>query len=219
VTLVGEIFDIPDESADGLVLRGSWVDVRALDPTAGLSGWELRPEDGLEPGAYAEDLRRAAGQTLAVMVMSDDDRDDASFVLFLGVVASLATVLVVVSIAGVFSTAMLETRRRSREMAILRAIGGTPAQVVVMVVASVVPVGIVGGALGVPIGLALQRAVLTYMGEVVAQTRVPEAVFAVFPPAALATLALAGVAIAAVGAVAPARRAAAAPIAPVLQSE
>jgi putative ABC transport system permease protein len=219
VTLVGEVFDVEGQNEGNLGIRGDWADVRAVDPGAELSAWELRPADGVEPSAYAEALLTAAGNALAIELVDDDDQFDASFALFLSVVASLATALVVVSITGVFSTVLLETRRRSRELAILRAFGATPAQIVTMVVASVVPVGLIGGAIGVPVGLAVQRAVLGYMGEVAAQTRLPEAVFDVVPPIALAGLVLAGLAIAAVGALTPGRRAASAPVAPILQTE
>ena len=85
----------------------------------------------------------------------------------------MGIVLVAISLGGVFNTVLLETRQRTREMAVLKAVGLTPAQVVAMVLASVVPVGLLAGLLGVPLGLAFQRAVLTYMGEVAAQTRDP----------------------------------------------
>lgn len=219
VTLVGEVFDLEGKNEGRLGLRGDWADVRTADPTADLSAWELRPAAGVDPSAYAEALLTAAGNAVAIELVADDDRFDASFALFLSVVASLATVLVVVSITGVFSTVLLETRRRSRELAVLRAIGATPAQVVTMVVAAVVPVGLIGGAIGVPVALAVQRAVLSYMGEVAAQTRLPDVVYDVVPAVALAGLVLAGLAIAAAGALAPARRAASSPIAPVLQTE
>jgi putative ABC transport system permease protein len=73
--------------------------------------------------------------------------------------------------------------------------------------------------LGVPIGLAFQRGVLSYMGETFANTNIPESSFDVFGSALLAVLALGGLAIAAVGAWLPAQRAARATIAPVLQAE
>jgi putative ABC transport system permease protein len=88
-----------------------------------------------------------------------------------------------------------------------------------MVVATVVPVGLVAGLVGVPIGILAQRLVLTYMGEVAASTRVPEQVFDVFPLSLLISLGLTGLAIGALGAYLPAQRAARASIAPVLQAE
>ncbi|HEY7132685.1 MAG TPA: hypothetical protein VH440_10560, partial [Candidatus Limnocylindrales bacterium] len=75
------------------------------------------------------------------------------------------------------------------------------------------------GIIGVPVGLALQRAVLSYMGETVASLAIPDSSFDVFGPLLLAGLALGGLAIAAIGAWVPAQRAARLRIAPVLQAE
>jgi putative ABC transport system permease protein len=119
----------------------------------------------------------------------------------------------------VFNTVLLETRQRTRELAILKAIGLAPRQVIAMVVASIVPLGLVAGLLGVPIGIAAQHVVLTYMGQVAAKTAVPASTFDVFAPVALLGLCLAGLAIGAVGAYLPAVRAARERIAPVLQAE
>ena len=118
-----------------------------------------------------------------------------------------------------FNTVLLETRQRTREVAVLKAVGLTPAQVVAMVIATVVPVGLVAGLIGVPIGLAAQRLVLTYMGDVAAGTRVPAEVFDVFPLIVLVGLGLLGLVIGAAGAYLPAQRAARASIAPLLQAE
>ena len=75
------------------------------------------------------------------------------------------------------------------------------------------------GLVGVPLGMAFQRAVLTYLGQTAAQTAVPESVFDVFVPVVLFGLLLSGLAIATVGAYAPAQRAARTRVAPVLQAE
>ncbi len=104
-------------------------------------------------------------------------------------------------------------------MAVLKALGLAPGQVIVMVIASVVPVAVLAGLLGVPLGIAFQRATLVYMGQIAAGTRVPESTFDVFTPLVLAGLAASGLAIAAVGAYLPAQRAARARIGPVLQAE
>ena len=112
------------------------------------------------------------------------------------------------SIGGVFNTVLLETRQRTREVAVLKAIGLTPAQVVAMVIATVIPVGLLAGIIGVPVGLAAQRLVLGYMGEVAAKTRIPESVYDVFPLVVLVGLGLLGLAIGALGAYLPAQRAA-----------
>ena len=108
------------------------------------------------------------------MDVLDDADVDTSFALFLSVITFMGIVLVVISLGGVFDTVLLETRQRTREMAVLKALGMAPRQVVVMVISSVVPVALLAGLLGVPLGVVFQRAVLAYMGQVAAGTRVPE---------------------------------------------
>ena len=218
VRLVGEIFDTVDESPDHLVLRGAWADLAVLDPGAGPTRWEVQPAAGTSPPTYATALRTATSGQVAVDVLSERGVD-TSFALFLSVITFMGIVLVVIALGGVFDTVLLETRQRTREMAVLKALGMAPRQVVVMVISSVVPVAVLAGLLGVPLGIVFQRAVLAYMGQVAAGTRVPESVLAVFVPATTIGLALTGLAIAAVGAYLPAQRAARARIAPVLQAE
>jgi putative ABC transport system permease protein len=216
VTLVGELFDT--ESTEQLFLRGLLEDVRSLDPAATVSKWEIRPGPSVPGDRYADWLSQTTAGAVGAYTL-DDSTQDEEFLLFLSVVALLGVVLVSISFGGVFNTVLLETRQRAREMAVLKAIGMAPRQVVALVVASVVPIGLVAGLLGVPIGLAFQRGVLSYMGETFANTNIPESSFDVFGSALLAVLALGGLAIAAVGAWLPAQRAARATIAPVLQAE
>jgi putative ABC transport system permease protein len=218
VTLVGEALDVEGGDVDGLLLRADWADVTALDPAAAIGRWEMRPAEGTEPRVYATSIDQATGGRVATYTVGDD-RTDVDFLLFLSVVAFLGGTLVAVSFGGVFNTVLLETRRLTREVAILKASGSTPAQVVAMVLASIVPAGVVAGIIGVPIGLLFQRAVLSYMGQVAAKTGIPDSMFDVFGPLMMGALIMSGLAIAAAAAYAPAQRAARAPIAVVLQTE
>jgi putative ABC transport system permease protein len=167
---------------------------------------------------YRSDLMDTTNRAVAVYTV-DDASTDEGFLLFLSVVATMGAVLVAISLGGVFNTVLLETRQRTRELAILKAVGLTPGMIVVMIESAVLPVGVLAGVIGVPIGLWIERAVLTYMGETAAKTAIPDSTFDVFGPAALVGLALVGLAIGAVGALVPAQRAARNAIAPVLQAE
>jgi putative ABC transport system permease protein len=218
VRLVGEIFDTADEWADHRVIRGVWADVVHVDPAARLSSWEVAPEEGVSPGEYSSSLEGAAGGRIAAQTV-DDSSTDEEFLLFLSIVTLMGVVLTAISLGGVFNTVLLETRQRTKELAVLKALGLTPRQVVAMVVSSVVPAGLAAGLLGVPLGILFQRVVLAYMGETAAKTAIPESAFDILAPAAFVALALAGLAIAAIGAFLPAQRAARARIAPVLQAE
>jgi putative ABC transport system permease protein len=218
VTLVGEILDQSRENGSDLVIRGQWADLQRLSEGASPTDWEAAPIAGIDPGQYASTIRAAVGPAVSVEEVRDAAFNE-SFQLFRTVIALLGFVLVAISVGGVVNTVLLETRRRTRETAILKSIGMSPAQVLQMVIASVVPIGLVSGIVGVPVGLLFQRVVLGFMGHAAIGTNIPEKMFDVFPIAALIGLGLVGVAIAVAGAYLPAQRAALARIAPVLQAE
>jgi putative ABC transport system permease protein len=218
VKLVGEIFDTADRDTNHLVLRGAFADLATLDPGARRTSWEILPTSATSPLAYADALEQSTNSAVNAHAL-DPAAIDEGFLLFISVITFMGIVLIAISLGGVFDTVLLETKQRTREMAVLKALGMSPRQVVVMVVASVLPVALVAGLIGVPLGLVFQRAALVYMGQVDAGTRIPERTFDVFAPGLLLGLAVSGLAIAAIGAYLPALRAARARIAPVLQAE
>jgi putative ABC transport system permease protein len=218
VRLVGEIFDLGEESGANLLVRGTWSDLATLDPSVTPTAWEAQPVEGVPVDRYQSDLRESVGNGVQVYVQEDSSSDE-SFLLFLTIVGLMGAVLIAISLGGVFNTVLLETQQRTRELAVLKAIGLTPAQVVGMVLASIVPVSVVAGLIGVPLGLIAQRAVLDYMGEVAGRTDIPPAIYDVVGPATIVALGLSGLVIGAAGAYLPAQRAARARIAPVLQAE
>jgi len=218
VRMVGEIFDTGEGSEVPVVLRGTWTDLLALDPSATPDRWEIRPIDGVALRTFTTNLEQATNGAVSTYTLEDTTSDE-EFLLFLSVVAFLGAVLVAISLGGVFNTVLLETRQRTRELAVLKAVGLTPHQVVALVLSTVAPLALVAGLVGVPLGLLSQRAVLGYMGQIAANTAIPNVSFDVFPPFLLVALAGSGLAIAVAGAYLPAQRAARARIAPVLQAE
>ncbi|MDB5074248.1 MAG: putative transporter integral rane protein, partial [Chloroflexi bacterium] len=106
-----------------------------------------------------------------------------------------------------------------RDVAILKAVGMAPRQVVTMVVASVAVLGLVAGGLGIPVGQELHRQILTFMGQVATGTAIPPYFFDLIDHAALPLLALSGVVVASLGAWLPALWAARTGVVAVLQTE
>lgn len=101
----------------------------------------------------------------------------------------------------------------------MKAIGMTPSQVVLMVLASMLVLGVLGAAVGIPAGIALHRNIVMVMGQIATSTGIPDVFFRVFDPALLAGLVAAGLGIAMLGALFPARWAARGRISEVLQAE
>jgi putative ABC transport system permease protein len=166
---------------------------------------------GTDPQAFA-DAVRAAEPGLYPVPADTGNTATTTVVTF----ASVFTVLLtVVAALGVFHTVLLNTRERRRDLGMLKAVGMTPRQVVLMTVTSVAAPGAVAGLAGVPLGIAGHRLIVDHVGSVL----FPEAMKAVWHPAGLALLVLAGVLIATLGALLPARSAARLTIAEVLHNE
>lgn len=130
----------------------------------------------------------------------------------------LTLMLVVVAALGVLNGVLLDTRERVREIGVHKALGMTPRQTIAMVLTSVVVTGLVAGALGVPLGVALHGWVIPAMGESVG-LRLPGSVIAVCHGAELLPLSLGGLLIATLGALLPAGSAATARTATALRTE
>ena len=209
--LVGEIFD---QQGDDILLRTSFDSI-----PANVVAWDYDVQ--LRPGTDAVAFARAieeASPTLTTRVNTENGIDTA-FVLINSVLAGLAFVLALIAASGVFNTVVLNTRERWRDLAILKAVGMTPRQVVTMVLVAVAVLGMIGAAAGIPAGIALHRYLVTVMGQIATSTGIPDQFFGVFPPEVVVTVGVAGVLIALLGATLPATWAARGRIAEVLQAD
>ncbi len=217
VTLVGEVFDQGEENQSGLVLRGTWADLRTLDPQLTPDRWEVRPTSGVSGRDYLATIALPVNEVDAGTVSNSDFNE--TFLLFEGAAWLIVVVLLAVSIGGTLITVLLEVRHRAREIAVLKTLGMTPRQTMATVLASVLPAGLAAGAVGVPVGIVCQRVVIGFMADAAGHLGVPASVYAVFSLPALLGFGMLGLLIGAAGAFLPARRAAASRIAPVLQTE
>lgn len=117
--------------------------------------------------------------------------------------ALLTLMLVATSGMGVLNSVVLDTRERVHDLGVHKALGMTPGQTVTMVLSSVAVTGLVGGAVGVPVGAALQALVVPAMGRS-AGLVLPASVVDVYGLPELLLLGLGGLLIAALGALLPA---------------
>jgi putative ABC transport system permease protein len=209
--LVGEIFD---SQYNNILLRTQFASL-----PINLAAWnyEIQLRPGTDPARYAGALE-SGGSGITARINSKNGVDTA-FLLIDSVLAGLALVLVSIAIAGVFNTVVLNTRERARDIAILKAVGMTPPQVVRMILASVAVLGVAGALAGIPAGILLHRNILVVMGQIAAATAIPDPFFSVFPWSLIGIIVLAGVAIAMLGALLPAQWAARGRVAEILQAE
>lgn len=172
----------------------------------------------MKPGTNLDGVVQAI-QAKDSGLLEAEGQDAGTFVaVVLATVTLLTLMLGTVAALGVFNTVVLNTRERRRDLGMLKSIGMTPAQVIVMVVTSMTALGALGGLLGIPLGLIAHRVVVPAMANG-AQIDLPDFMLDVYPAGLLALLVLAGILIAAAGAYVPARSAARTTIAEVLHNE
>ncbi|MEU1178983.1 ABC transporter permease [Streptomyces sp. NPDC005820] len=200
VRIVGEVLDT---SEGGMRVLTDMSTLEAADPDLTVSGWAVELKPGTDPDAYATALDREVrplglGATSAKYVNGSDMARVMD-----SMTALLTLMLVCVAGLGVLGGVVLDTHERIRELGVHKALGMTPRQTVVLVLASVVPAGLAGAAVGVPLGMSVHGVVARAMGRG-AGLRLPESVLSVHGAPLLALLALAGTAVAVLGALLPA---------------
>jgi putative ABC transport system permease protein len=189
--VVGEVF----ETGTGVFTSAATV--------PGLSPGEFRIAltDGTDAGSYAEALTGVlpAGWT----AHPNGGEVDPLLVIVQGLTATLTLLLIAVAALGVLNMLILDLRDRVHDLGVHKALGMTPRQTIVMVVASVAGIGVAGGLLGVPVGVVMQRLVVPAMAAS-GGLHVPETLLDVYGPVLLIVLALGGPATALLGALLPA---------------
>jgi putative ABC transport system permease protein len=199
------------------------------DTLAALGGPPARPSSGpefpmalaevtLTPGTSAEDYVAALRAEGLDAHPTTDEFFEPTTVIVLGLITLLTLGLATVAGLGVFNTVVLNTRDRARDFGVLKSLGATPGQVMMVVLSSMAALGLLGGVLGVPLGLAARHLVLPAMTDT-AGLVLPYGLTEIYPWPLISLFVLAGVAIALLGALVPAGRAARLKTASVLHSE
>jgi putative ABC transport system permease protein len=106
----------------------------------------------------------------------------------------------------------------ARDVAILKAVGMSPRQLLAMVMTASAVLGVIGGLVALPLGVRAYHGLMTQLAQQVGN-RPPPFAFSVLHPATLYPLGVMGFAVALAGAVFPARRAARSRAAAILRSE
>ncbi|NUR58330.1 MAG: ABC transporter permease [Catenulispora sp.] len=133
-------------------------------------------------------------------------------------VATLTLLLVAVAALGVLSMVVQDTRERAHDLGIFKALGMTPKQTIAMVLTSVSLTGLIAGLVGVPVGVAVEKATLTPMGNAIGR-HLPPSVSHVYTAGLLIPLLAGGIMIALLGALLPASWAARSRTATALRTE
>jgi putative ABC transport system permease protein len=199
VRIVGSEFELSNDGMDLLT------DVSAFS-ALGIAQTGMQYQVELQSGTSVSQYLDAINQQLRPMNADAEPvfRDQSSVIVAMDALVALLTIMmVVVAALGVLNTVVLETRERVHDLGVLKALGMSPRQTVATVITSATTVGVIGGLIGVPVGVAVHSYVLPIMGHI-AGTTLPKVDLDVYSAGVLALLALGGVVIAVVGALLPA---------------
>jgi putative ABC transport system permease protein len=169
---------------------------------------------GTDPAAYAARVSAASPGLIAEVT----EPDLGNGAVFGGLFALFSLVICAAAGLGVLNSVLLNARERSRDLGVLKAIGTTPRQVVLMMVTSMAALGIAGGALGAPLGVPVHHGVVVLTGDMIGSGMAGPWIH-VYTWTLLLPPACAGLLVAVLGAWGPAVRAAATRTAAVLRSE
>ncbi|MFD6173797.1 ABC transporter permease [Streptomyces coeruleorubidus] len=215
VRIVGEVLDPRN---DGMQVFTDASTLTAAHPDLTETSHHIAVRSGTDVTAYVDALNKDLTPLGATAQAGGLDAGGDMVVTLNALSATLTLMLVAVAALGVLNSVLLDTRERVREIGVHKALGMTPRQTVAMVLTSVALTGLVAGALGVPLGMALHGWVLPAMGDSVG-LRLPGSVIAVYHGAELLPLTLGGLLIATLGALLPAGWAARARTATALRTE
>jgi putative ABC transport system permease protein len=201
--LVGESLDA---NSGGRSLFLDLATVRAIEPDAVPDTYLVALRPGSDADAYVRHVSAAQPDLLDVRKASVDALTVTQTIE--GVLLILTAVMIVIAVAGIFNTLLLNSRERIRDTAALKAIGMSPRQVMVMVAASAAPLAMVAGAIAIPAGIGLDRVFFNILGSTAGGNDIPPAVYQVFAAWELVAIVLAGVGVAVGAALIPGRWAA-----------
>jgi putative ABC transport system permease protein len=158
---------------------------------------------GVDPAQGKEDITAALADYPNVTVNSPDDiteKAQSSVNQLLGIVTALLLLAVVVAVLGIVNTLVLSVVERTRELGLLRAVGGTRRQVRTVVRRESVLMSLLGAVTGVALG--------TLSGVALSRALVDEGFTTVaVPTVTLAIYLLVAAAVGVLAAIGPARRA------------
>ncbi|WP_406210095.1 ABC transporter permease [Kitasatospora sp. NBC_01560] len=205
-----------DGSSSGVVLTDS-----ATFTTAGLTPYITQFNVKLADNVSGPNWSASAAPVLTPLhaeASPNNTFPNVTVLTMSALVATLTLMMIAVAALGVLNTVVQDTRERIHDLGIFKALGMTPKQTIAMVLTSVSLTGLVAGLIGVPIGMAVEKATLSQMVSALGRN-MPSSVTDVYTPGALLPLLAGGIAIALLGALLPAGWAARSRTATALRTE
>jgi len=144
----------------GLVVQGSWEDMRRYFNIKDANTLLVKVNEGTPASSVQDRIDVQLGDRYHLILISNDvireqvlNLMDQAFRMF----DVMALISIVVGSLGVINTLTMSVIERTREIGMLRAIGTTRGQIVKMVLAEALLIGVIGGILGLGTGVVLAR--------------------------------------------------------------
>jgi putative ABC transport system permease protein len=152
----------------GRVIEIGWRDLQRYFDIDDASAYLIKIAPEASPDAVRQTVNRLYGD--AYHLTTDSNRDLRERAMGLLAQTSsmfdvLALIALVVAAFGIVNTMTMNVIERTRELGMLRSLGMTRGQVIKMILAEAAMMGLVGGALGVGLGLAMSQSVIHSMNS------------------------------------------------------
>ncbi len=190
----------------GMVVQGSWEDMRRYFNITDANTLLVKVNENSAASSVQEQIDSIYGDRYHLILISNEMiRDqvltlmDQAFSMF----DVMALLSIVVGSLGVINTLTMSVIERTREIGMLRAIGTTRWQIIRMVLAEAMLMGVIGGILGLATGIVLAR--ILFIGMT---TMSGYRLTFILPPESIATSVVIALIVSQVAAIAPAIRAA-----------
>jgi putative ABC transport system permease protein len=155
--VAGIVVDYYDQ---GMVIEGSWKDMRQYFRVDDVSAFQVGVEEGYDVDEVRETIDRLYGTRRSLGTFSNEALKDVAMGISsqaMGLFSVLSWISVIVASLGVVNTLLMNVMERTREIGMLRGVGMTRWQVVKMILAESAVMGTIGGVLGIGVGTVLSR--------------------------------------------------------------
>jgi putative ABC transport system permease protein len=157
---------VMDYYNQGLVIDGSWLDMERYFRQEGASAFMLRINPQFEIETVKENIEATSRKRDQLIVASNQALLESvnslmrqAFSMF----DVLALIAMLVGFFGITNTVTMNVMERTRELGMLRGVGMTRYQLVIMILAEAALMGIIGGLLGILFGIILSRVFMLSM--------------------------------------------------------
>jgi putative ABC transport system permease protein len=151
---------VVDYYNQGLVVNGSWLDMNRYFRMKDANAFLVKIEEGSEAQQVQNLIEDRYGKIERLVVASNQSlltRVTRLLNQAFGMFDVLALIAMFVGFLGITNTLTMNVMERTQEIGMLRSVGMTRSQVILMILAESAQIGLIGGIFGVAFGMILAR--------------------------------------------------------------